>query len=87
MSQHDEEIAMLRAELEGLMKERGSLLLTVGAAAAFVADLDSGTLPDSAMEAAELLASSLNELDEDCLREALELVATHREAVGDESAD
>jgi hypothetical protein len=87
MSQHDEEIAMLRAELEGLMKERGSLLLTVGAAAAFVADLDSGTLPDSAIEAAELLASSLNELDEDCLREALELVATHREAAGDESAD
>jgi hypothetical protein len=87
MSQHDEEIAMLRAELEGLMKERANLLLTVGAAAAFVADLDSGTLPDSAIDAAELLASSLNELDEDCLREALELVATRREAAGDESAD
>jgi hypothetical protein len=87
MSQHDEEIAMLRAELEGLMKERANLLLTVGAAAAFVADLDSGTLPDSAIDAAELLASSLNELDEDCLREALEIVATRREAAGDESAD
>ena len=87
MSQHDEEIAMLRAELEGLMQERANLLLTVGAAAAFVADLDSGTLPDSAIDAAELLASSLNELDEDCLREALELVATRREAAGDESAD
>jgi hypothetical protein len=87
MSQHDEEIAMLRAELEGLMKERGNLLFTVGAAAAFVADLDSGNLPDSAIEAAELLASSLNELDEDCLREALELVATRREAARDESAE
>jgi hypothetical protein len=87
MSQHDEEIAMLRAELEGLMKERGNLLLTVGAAAAFVADMDSGTLPDSAIEAAELLASSLNELDEECLREALEMVAARREAAGDESAD
>jgi hypothetical protein len=87
MSQHDEEIAMLRAELEGLMKERANLLLTVGAAAAFVADLDSGTLPDSAIDAAELLASSLNELDEDCLREALEIVATRREAAGDESAE
>jgi hypothetical protein len=87
MSQHDEEIAMLRAELEGLMKERANLLLTVGAAAAFVADLDSGTLPDSAIDAAELLASSLNELDEDCLREALELVATRRDSAGDESAD
>jgi len=87
MSQHDEEIAMLRAELEGLMKERGNLLLTVGAAAAFVADMDSGTLPDSAIEAAELLASSLNELDEDSLREALELVAARRDAAGDASAD
>jgi hypothetical protein len=87
MSQHDEEIAMLRAELEGLMQERANLLLTVGAAAAFVADLDSGTLPDSAIDAAELLASSLNELDEDCLREALELVATRSQAAEDESAD
>jgi hypothetical protein len=82
MSQHDEEISMLRAELEGLMKERANLLLTVGAAAAFVADMDSSSLPESAFEAAELLAASLNELDEDSLREALEIVGARREGGG-----
>jgi len=79
MSQHEEEIAMLRAELEGLMQERASLLLTVGAAAAFVADMDSSSLPESVFDAAELLAASLNELDEDSLREALEIVRARRE--------
>jgi hypothetical protein len=88
MSQHEEEIAMLRAELEGLMQERANLLLTVGAAAAFVADMDSSSLPEAAFEAAELLAASLNELDEDSLREALEIVSAKRDAAaGDVQAD
>lgn len=82
MAQHDEEISMLRAELEGLMKERANLLVTVGAAAAFVAVMDSGSLPESAFDAAELLATSLNELDEECLREALELIKERREDMG-----
>ena len=86
MPQHEEEIAMLRAELEGLMKERANLLLTVGAAAAFVADMDSANLPESAFDAAELLAASLNQLDEDSLREALEIVNARREAAGGSAA-
>jgi hypothetical protein len=64
------------------MKERANLLLTVGAAAAFVADMDSSSLPESAFQAAELLAASLNELDEDSLREALEIVNARRESGG-----
>ena len=74
MPEKDREIAMLRAEVELLMGERGRLLQTAGAAAVFVANMDSSTLPEQAFEAAELLASSLNELDEDTLQEALELV-------------
>jgi hypothetical protein len=70
----DEEIAMLRAELEGLMHERVNLLRTVGAAAVFVANMDSSSLPEAAFEAAEQLAASLNQLDEESLREALETV-------------
>jgi len=70
----DEEIAMLRAELEGLMHERTNLLRTVGAAAVFVANMDSSSLPETAFEAAEQLAASLNQLDEECLREALDTV-------------
>jgi hypothetical protein len=74
MPEKDREIAMLRAEVEMLMGERGRLLQTAGAAAVFVANMDTGTLPEQAFEAAEMLASSLNDLDEDTLQEALELV-------------
>jgi len=74
MPDHQQEIAMLRAELEGLMHERVNLLRTVGAAAVFVAVMDSSSLPESAFDAAEQLAASLNHLDEECLREALETV-------------
>ncbi len=87
MAQHEQEIAMLRAELEGLMKERANLLLTVGAAAAFVADMDCSSLPESAFDAAELLAASLNDLDEDSLREALELASERREAAAAGAGD
>jgi hypothetical protein len=74
--QQDQEIAMLRAELEGLMHERANLMHTVGAAAVFVANMDSKNLPEEAFEAAEMLAASLNRLDEECLREALDSVHT-----------
>lgn len=74
MSNHDDEIAMLRAELEGLMHERANLMRTVGAAAVFVANMDSSSLPESAFDAAEQLAASLNQLDEECLREALDTI-------------
>ena len=44
----EQEIFMLREEVEILMNERQCLLDTTGAAAVFVANLDSTLLPDSA---------------------------------------
>ena len=69
-----DEIAMLRAEIEILMNERQALLRTTGAAAVFVANLDSEALPETTYAVADILAHSLNELSEDTLRDALELV-------------
>jgi hypothetical protein len=73
----DEEISMLRKELELLMGEREILLRIAGAAAAFVAELDTSRLPPETYEAAELLAEFLNETTEETLREALDAVKAH----------
>ena len=75
--QTDEEISMLRSEIEMLMSERRSLLRIAGAAAAFVANLDSKALPANTYEAAELLGESLNALPEDSLSDALEVIKAH----------
>ena len=69
-----EEVRLLRAEIELLMSERESLLRTVGAAAVFVAKLDSSVLPEDTYEAADVLAHALNGLPEESLRDALDLV-------------
>jgi uncharacterized membrane protein len=73
-NQHDQEIAMLRAEIEMMMGERQSLLRASGAAAVFVAQLDSSSLPEETYAAADVLAQALNTLPDETLREALELV-------------
>ncbi|MGZ0020467.1 MAG: hypothetical protein A4S08_13015 [Proteobacteria bacterium SG_bin4] len=70
----EQEVSMLREEMEILMSERQSLLNATGAAAVFVAKLDSSKLPDSACQAAKILSSSLNNLPEETLRDALERV-------------
>lgn len=70
----DQEIAMLRAELEMLMSERQTLLRIAGAAAAFVAELDAGVLPEATLEAAEILAESINAAPEETMRDALEII-------------
>lgn len=70
----EQEVSMLREEMEILMSERQSLLNATGAAAVFVAKLDSSILPDSACQAAKILSSSLNNLPEETLRDALERV-------------
>lgn len=72
--QNPEDIQMLRAEIEMLMSERQSLLRATGAAAVFVANLDSESLPESTYAVADILAHTLNELPEDTLRDALELI-------------
>ena len=79
--QTQDEIAMLRTELEMLMTERQALLRTTGAAAVFVANLDSATLPEATYAAADILAHSLNDLSEDTLRDALETVRPAIESI------
>ena len=70
----DQEIAMLRVELEMLMGERQALLRIAGAAAAFIAELDAGVLPVNTLEAAEILAESINAAPEETMRDALEII-------------
>ncbi len=74
-----EEIAMLRRELELLMGERQALLRVTGAAAALIASLDSRQLPVGALESADLVATVLNDLSEETLQDALSAVQAHAE--------
>jgi hypothetical protein len=83
--QHAQEIRMLRSEIEMLMNERQSLLRATGAAAVFVANLDSESLPESTYAVADILAHALNQLSEDSLRDALELVRPTVEAARNEA--
>ncbi len=73
---NDQEVRLLREELELLMAERQKLLQVVGAAAVLVANLDSESLPQDqdTIDAAELLAEGLNALSEESLKDALESV-------------
>ena len=64
---HAQEIQMLRSEIEMLMNERQSLLRATGAAAVFVANLDSESLPESTYAVADVLAHALNQVSEDSL--------------------
>lgn len=74
MPHRDEEIAMLRRELEMLMGERQAILRVAGASAALIASLDSQRLPVGALEAADMVATSLNRLSEETLQDALSAV-------------
>lgn len=73
------EINMLRTELELLMRERQALLKVAGVAAGLIAELDSHNLPIAAVEAADILATSINSLSEETLQDALS--AVHAEIV------
>lgn len=68
------EINMLRTELELLMRERQTLLKVAGVAAGLIAEMDSHDLPISTVEAADLLATSINGLSEETLQDALSAV-------------
>ncbi|MCB4811623.1 hypothetical protein LG204_09865 [Methylovorus menthalis] len=68
---NQDEINMLRSELELLMRERHALLKVTGAAAGLIAELDSHDLPQNTVEAAELLATNINSLNEETLQDAL----------------
>lgn len=72
----EDEVRLLRDEIELLMNERRQLLQVTGAAAVFVANLDTDSLPDEVdtIDAAEMLAEQLNGLSEETLKDALESV-------------
>jgi hypothetical protein len=72
----EDDVRLLRDEIEMLMNERRQLLQVTGAAAVFVANLDTDSLPDDAdtIDAAEMLAEQLNGLTEETLKDALESV-------------
>lgn len=74
MPHRDLEIALLKREVELLMGERQLLLQIVGAAAALIATLDSKRLQVGAVEAADLVATRINQLPEETLRDALSSV-------------
>ncbi len=65
------EVEMLRSEIEMLMADREKLLRVAGAAAKFVEKVNIARLPVSAIPLAEAVASNVNALSEDSLREAL----------------
>ena len=62
---------MLSTEIEILMAERAKLLRVAGAAAQFVAVMESRSLPEKVATEAEILAESVNALSEDTLKDAL----------------
>lgn len=76
MGQHIQtaEDQLLRAELELLMKERDILLKITGVAAGLIAELNTADLPIRTVEAADLLATTINQLPEELLQEALNAV-------------
>jgi ABC-type phosphate transport system auxiliary subunit len=78
-----DDVSLLRDEIEMLMIERRQLLQVTGAAAVFVANLDTDSLPDEAdtIDAAEMLAEQLNSLSEETLKDALESVRAELDPV------
>jgi len=83
MPHREQEIVMLRRELEMLMGERQTLLRVVGSSAALIASLDSKRLPVGAVESADQVATSINALSEETLQDALNAV---RAEIEDEEA-
>lgn len=69
---------MLSKEIELLMSERSRLLRVAGAAAQFVAVMESRKLPEEVATEAEILAESVNALTEDTLKDALVTISTEK---------
>jgi hypothetical protein len=67
---------MLSKEIDLLMAERAKLLRVAGAAAQFVAVMESRNLPEKVATEAEILAESVNALSEDTLKDALVCIST-----------
>lgn len=84
MPDRENEIRMLREEVELLMGERQQLLQIVGAVASLIASLDSNRLPVGAIESADMVATRLNQLSEETLQDAL--ASVHAEIEEEEAA-
>lgn len=84
MPDRENEILMLREEMEMLMGERQQLLQIVGAVAGLIASLDSNRLPVGAIESADMVATKLNLLSEETLQDAL--ASVHAEIEDEETA-
>jgi hypothetical protein len=67
---------MLSKVIEILRAERGRQLRVAGAAAQFVAVMESRSLPQKVATEAEILAESVNALPEDTLKDALMAITT-----------
>lgn len=76
---HQNEINMLRTELELLMRERQALLKVTGIAAGLIAEMNSHDLPIATVEAADLLSTTINKLSDETLQDALS--AVHAEII------
>jgi hypothetical protein len=87
MPHREQEIALLKKEVEYLMEERQLLLQIVGAAAALIASIDSQRLPVGAVEAADVVSTSINQLPEETLRDALSSVHAEIEVESFDSND
>ena len=87
MRQRSEKVSMLGSELEILMSERQALLQVVGAAAALIASLDSRLLPPAAMKSADLVATTINALPDEVLRDALEAGRAEIDEEGERAFD
>ena len=64
-------VQMLRSEIEFMISDRDALLRIAGAAAKFVEKVNIAKLPVSAIPLAEAISSSVNQLSEESLQEAL----------------
>lgn len=86
---NDEEVTLLRKEIELLMGERQKLLQVAGAAAVLVANLDTDSLPEEqdTIDAAEVLAESLNSLPDETLKDALDAVQAIPDPEGQAQAE
>ena len=71
-------VEMLRSEIELMVSDRDALLRIAGAAAKFVEKVNITKLPVSAIPLAEALASSVNALSEDSLKESLAAIKKRR---------
>jgi hypothetical protein len=72
-------VEMLRSEIELMVSDREALLRIAGAAAKFVEKVNITKLPVSAIPLAEALASSVNALTEDTLKESLTAIKKRRD--------